>query len=109
MAVKYPQMIRKIIKVIKIWVEQLSSTIKNDKNKNDKEEENQKFENNQFFGFQPRQQKMNKSLGDTRYFDENKMYAKNNQYNVTSDKDNMSYIDSASDRVGIGGDEWVIE
>ena len=52
---------------------------------------------------------MHKSIGDTRYFDENKMYAKNNQYNVTSDKDNMSYIDSASDRVGIGGDEWVIE
>ena len=32
------------------------------------------------------------------------MYAKKNQYKVTVDKDNMMYIDSASDTVGIGGD-----
>ena len=36
------------------------------------------------------------------------MYAKKNQYKVTVDKDNMMYIDSASDTVGIGGDVWVI-
>ena len=37
------------------------------------------------------------------------MYAKKNQYKVTVDKDNMMYIDSASDTVGIGGDAQVIE
>ena len=37
------------------------------------------------------------------------MYAKNNQYKVTADEDNLAYIDSASDTVGIGGDAWVIE
>ena len=52
---------------------------------------------------------MHKSIGDTRYVDETKMYAKNNQYKVTVDKDNMVYIDSASDTVRIRGDAWVIE
>ena len=37
------------------------------------------------------------------------MYAKNNKYKVTADKNNLSYIYSASDMVGIGVDAWVIE
>ena len=53
--------------------------------------------------------KMHKSIEDTRYVNETKMYAKNNQYKVTADEDNLAYIDSASDTVGIGGDAWVIE
>ena len=53
--------------------------------------------------------KMHKSIEDTRYVNETKMYAKNNQYKVTADKDNLAYIDSASDMVVIGGDAWVIE
>ena len=52
---------------------------------------------------------MHKSIGYTRYVNETKMYAKNNQYKVTADKDNMAYIDSASDTVVIGGDAWVIK
>ena len=52
---------------------------------------------------------MHKSTGDNRYVDETKMSAKKNQCKVTANKDNMVYIDSASDTVGIGGDAWVIE
>ena len=43
------------------------------------------------------------------YANEIKMYAKNNQYKVTADKDNLVYIDSESDTLGLGGDAWVIE
>ena len=56
-----------------------------------------------------RGKKMHKSIGDTRYVNDTKMYAKNNQYKVTVYKDNLAYIDSASDTVVIGGDAWVIE
>ena len=52
---------------------------------------------------------MHKSIGDTRYVDETKMYAKNNQYKVTANKDNMAYIYSSSDAVGIVGYACVIE
>ena len=52
---------------------------------------------------------MQKSIGNTRYVDETKMYAKKNQYNVTVYKVNLAYIDVASDTVGIVGDAWVIE
>ena len=45
---------------------------------------------------------MHKSIGDTRYVYDTKIYAKNNQYKVTADKNNMAYIYSASDMVGIG-------
>ena len=51
---------------------------------------------------------MHKSIGDTRYVNETKMYATNNQYKVTEDNDNLAYIDSASDTVGIGDDAWVM-
>ena len=76
----------------------------NDDNKNDKEGDNQNYAQNQFLGFQPRQQKMHKSIEDTSYVDDTEMYTKNNQYKVTSDKDNLAYIESASDTVVIGGD-----
>ena len=49
---------------------------------------------------------MHKSIEDTRNF--NKVQKKN-QYKVTTDKDNLTYIDSARDTVGIGVDAWVIE
>ena len=81
----------------------------NDDNKNDKGEDNQKYEKKRFFLFQPRQQNMHMSIVATNYVSETKMYAKNNQYKVTVDKDNLEYIDSASDTVGIGGGAWVIE
>ena len=53
--------------------------------------------------------KMHKSIEDTRYVNETKMYAKNNQYKVTADKDKLAYINSASDTVVIGGDACFIE
>ena len=52
---------------------------------------------------------MYKSIGDTIYADETKIYAKDNQYRFTVDKDNMLYIYSASDTIGIGGDAWFIK
>ena len=52
---------------------------------------------------------MQKSIGNTRYVDETKIYAKKNQYKVTADKDNLAYIDSASDTLGMGDNAWVIE
>ena len=87
---------------------QLRGEIKTRTKKNDKEEENQNYENNQFFGFQPMQQKVHKYIGDTRYDYETKMYVKNNQYKVTVDKDDLLFIESSIDTVGIGGDAWVI-
>ena len=60
------------------------------------------------FGFQP-WKKMNMSIRDTRYVDETKLYTNKNQYKVTEFKDNIYYINSVSDAVGIGGDAWVIE
>ena len=58
---------------------------------------------------QPGQQNMHKSIGDTRYVDETKIYAKKDKYKVTSDKVNLTYIDSARDTVGTGCDSWVVE
>ena len=52
---------------------------------------------------------INKSLGDTRYFNDTKIYTNNNQYRVTVYKDNLAYIDSASDAVGILYDTWAIK
>ena len=52
---------------------------------------------------------MHKSIGDTRYVYETKIYTKNNQYKVTADKNTMAKNDNASDMVGIGVDAWVIE
>ena len=48
-----------------------------------------------------RGKKMQKSIGDTIYVDETKIYTKQNQYKVTADRDNLEYIDTASDTVGI--------
>ena len=56
-----------------------------------------------------RGKKIHKSIGNTRSINETKMYSKQNQYQLTSEKDNLEYIDVASDTVGIGGDSWVIE
>ena len=79
----------------------------NKENKNDKEEQNQNYEKTSFLDFN-RGKKIHKSIGDTRYVNETKMYVKNNQYKVTADKDNLAYIDSVSDTVVIGGDACVI-
>ena len=68
-------------------------TKNNDKNKMIKNNKIRAKKTTSFFGFQPRKN-MHKSIGDTIYIDENKTYAKNNQYKITEDKDNISYIDS---------------
>ena len=82
----------------------------NDNNSDNKDEQDNKFESNQLFGFKPREQKMHKSIEDTRYVDRTKMYAKKKQGDsMFENKADLAYVDNASDTVGIGGKAWIIE
>ena len=51
---------------------------------------------------------MNKSIGNTRYVNETKIYAKKDQYKVTADNVKLEYIVIANNTVGIRGDSLVI-
>ena len=109
MKVKDPRMTIKVSKGIKKWMVQLKRIIKTIMTIKMVKQKRIRTLKTQFFEYQPRQQKMHKSIENTRYVDQTKMYAKNNQHNVTADKDNLVYIDSAGDVVGIVGDAWVVE